>query len=347
LPKFTKVNNGDDELHPLLGFLAKYEGPSKKKILTGNKVQVAKLYQEYLPLRGGLSVTAPFYDATSGIKKSDYHKNLIKYLKELIVLIQTSTSTIPQFDVSKIKGALSFEVYQHSEHEDEVEDEIEIENKDEFFDIQNQLVSLRNIPHLSSELCASKHQTLESIEVTTIFSRLMSTCYKSIHKADITTYHSEIARRASLRSLFEFQRAYAYMKEWVIKFASRSKGKKSSTQVRALLTGKNTLQDFLDINKKELGSFKIQSALMKDSYKRKKTISETNLVIDIPGFSGKISSRKLSTFIAAGPRLMQLLEILNKDWVTLDLIDDVTVTWLENFRKEEWEEFINIITTQK
>ena len=68
-----------------------------------------------------------------------------------------------------------------------------------------------------------------------------------------------------------------------------------------------------------------------------------DLTINISGFSGRISSRKLQTFITAGPRLKQLLGALNNNWVLLDFIDDVSITWLENFRKEEWSAFINEI----
>jgi len=67
------------------------------------------------------------------------------------------------------------------------------------------------------------------------------------------------------------------------------------------------------------------------------------LNINIPGFIGNISSRKLTTFITAGPRLHQLLEILNNNWVLLDIIDDVSITWLENMRKDEWIAFIKNI----
>jgi hypothetical protein len=138
------------------------------------------------------------------------------------------------------------------------------------------------------------------------------------------------------------------MKEWVMKFASRSKGTKSSTQVRTLLTGKNTIKNLLGIDQATSESFQIQNVreASQSSKKRKRSTIETNptdLIINIPGFSGKISSRKLSTFIAAGPRLMELLQTLNNNWVTLDLIDEVTITWLENFRKEEWNEFIKKI----
>ena len=72
-----------------------------------------------------------------------------------------------------------------------------------------------------------------------------------------------------------------------------------------------------------------------------------DLTIDIPGFSGMISSRKLQTFITAGPRLIQLLNALNNNWVLFDMIDDVSITWLENFRKEKWSAFIDKIKKNK
>jgi hypothetical protein len=342
LPQFVKINDEeyqDSDPYPSLGFFLKYEDLRKQRVLSGNKLQVAELYHKYLSLEESLSVTAPFYDVTSGIKKIDYHKNLIKYLKELTLIRRKE---VIQFDVSKVKGALSMEVYQHPESETEIEvEEISL-------DVQNQLVHLRKVPQLSSELRASQHQNIEPTEATSIFSSLMSTCYQSIYKVDIASYHSEIARRMSLRSLFKFQQAYIYMKEWVMKFASRSKGTKSSTQVRTLLTGKNTIKNLLGIDQATSESFQIQNVreASQSSKKRKRSTIETNptdLIINIPGFSGKISSRKLSTFIAAGPRLMELLQTLNNNWVTLDLIDEVTITWLENFRKKEWNEFIKKI----
>lgn len=331
LPEFVKVDEEDDDPYPSLGFFLKFEELRKHKELAGNKLQVAELYQKYLSLEANLSVTAPFYDATSGIKKKEYHKNLIKYLKELALLRRTETI---QFDASKIKGALGMEVYQHPGSENEIEiEEISL-------DVQNQLIHLRKVPQLSSQLRASQHQSIEPTEATNIFSVLMSTCYQSIYKVDIASYHNEIARRMSLRSLYEFQLAYNFMKEWVMKFTNRSKGTKSATQVCTLLMGKNNIKNLLDIDQATSESFQIQNITeaSQSSKKRKRSVSETNLtdlVINIPGFNRRISSRKLSTFIAAGPRLMELLETLKNNWVALDLIDDVTVTWLENFRKEE------------
>jgi hypothetical protein len=139
------------------------------------------------------------------------------------------------------------------------------------------------------------------------------------------------------------------MKERIIKSTSRLKGMKSSTQVRALLVGKSSIQNLLDINHEESGSFQIQHTREENvgsSKKRKKDAIQENpldLTINIPGFSDKLSSRKLSTFIVAGPRLIELLGSLNNNWAILDLVDDVTITWLENFRKDEWNEFINKI----
>jgi hypothetical protein len=77
--------------------------------------------------------------------------------------------------------------------------------------------------------------------------------------------------------------------------------------------------------------------------KKRKTIESDEINIEIPGFSGNISVRKLQTYSVAGPRLVQLLEVLNNNWITLDLVDDITITWLENFKKEEWIAFINYI----
>ena len=71
--------------------------------------------------------------------------------------------------------------------------------------------------------------------------------------------------------------------------------------------------------------------------------SYSDLNINIPGFVENISSRKLTTFITAGPHLHQLLEALNNNWVLLDIIDDISITWLENIRKDEWEAFIKNI----
>ena len=160
---------------------------------------------------------APFYNVTSEIKKSIYHKNLVNEL----------TSISSGFDVSKIKGALRLEdYYQHLETTRANSSE-----KESGDDIQRQLISLKEVPQLSSELQASEYNNFESVEITPIFSKLMSTCYRSIYQVDITSYYSEISRRGSLHLLFEFQQAYVYMKEWIIKSSSWSKGIKSSTQV--------------------------------------------------------------------------------------------------------------------
>jgi hypothetical protein len=350
-PEFSRIKDEEyenEDPYPSLGFLAKYED-HKDKVLTGNKLQVAKFYHEYLPLEEGMPTISPFHDITSGIKKPQYHKNLVQYLKELILIRKSINAP---FDASKIKGALNLEhYYQHFEPEATGIDMTEEQLGGDIQHVQQQLVHLKEMPQLPSELSASKHKSLESVEITSIFSTLMSTCYRSIYQVDLTSYHSEMARRVSLRSLFKFQQAYIYMKEWVMKSASRSKGTKSSTQVRALLIGKSSIQNLLNINHEELRSFCIEytrEANIESSKKRKRNVIEENpldLTINIPGFSGKISSRKLSTFIIAGPRLKELLEALNNNWAILDLVDDVTITWIENFRKEEWNEFIKKIET--
>ncbi|CAG8699380.1 4962_t:CDS:2, partial [Dentiscutata heterogama] len=55
--------------------------------------------------------------------------------------------------------------------------------------------------------------------------------------------------------------------------------------------------------------------------------SFSDLNINIPGFVGNISSRKLITFITAGSSLYQLLEALNNNWVLLDIINDISIIW--------------------
>jgi len=75
-----------------------------------------------------------------------------------------------------------------------------------------------------------------------------------------------------------------------------------------------------------------------------KTKNKTNeSEIQMSGFSGNITARKLLPFTTSGPRLFELLETLSNNWTALDLVDDITITWLENFHKEEWVEFIKYI----
>jgi hypothetical protein len=106
--------------------------------------------------------------------------------------------------------------------------------------------------------------------------------------------------------------------------------------------GKITIHQLLNIDQTKSNFFKIPITNKKNK-KRKKTIESDKINIEIPGFSGKISARKLQTYSVAGPRLVQLLEVLNNNWVTLDLVDDITITWLENFKKDNWVAFIEYI----
>ncbi|CAG8598473.1 4705_t:CDS:2, partial [Dentiscutata heterogama] len=59
---------------------------------------------------------------------------------------------------------------------------------------------------------------------------------------------------------------------------------------------------------------------------------------------GEKSTTKYIHF--AGPRLTELIKALNNNWTTFDLVDDIRITWLENFRKNEWDEFIKCIKYQ-
>ena len=139
----------------------------------------------------------------------------------------------------------------------------------------------------------------------------------------------------SLRFLYEFEEAYTFLKGWVSNFATRSKGIKSATQVRSLLIGKTSIEQLFKINSMKSDLFNIKYIANEKEKKRKRSIESDEISINIPGFSGKISLRKLNTFTIAGPRLMQLFKTLNNNWTTLDLVDNVMITWLENFCKEE------------
>ncbi|RIB02759.1 hypothetical protein C2G38_2226949 [Gigaspora rosea] len=198
-----------------------------------------------------------------------------KHLKT--IMQQSSTSKIIQFDSSLINGALIPELPS-------------------------------NILTYTSLLTNSNNQQI------LMFSSLMSMCYKSLHKVEISSYNSELYRRIFLRFLYEFELAYCYMKDFVIKYTSRSKGMKSTTQINALITRRITLQQLLNIEN---------------------TTSETFLV----------SARKLKTFTTAGPRLVELLKALNDNWVILDLVDYTTITWLADIKKDEWIELIHQITS--
>lgn len=106
--------------------------------------------------------------------------------------------------------------------------------------------------------------------------------------------------------------------------------------------GKSSLQDLLNVGDTGSSKFRVQH-IQGGKRKRGESSDNLDLNIDIPGFSGSISTRKLYTFIAAGPRLIELLNTLNNNWVLLDIVDSVTITWLENFRNNEWDTFIKEI----
>jgi hypothetical protein len=44
---------------------------------------------------------------------------------------------------------------------------------------------------------------------------------------------------------------------------------------------------------------------------KKKLVALDEISINIPGFCGKVSARKLKTFTTAGPRLVELLKALD------------------------------------
>jgi hypothetical protein len=276
-------------------------------------------------------VVAPFFDSNSGVRKSEYYKELIEHLK--IVIMQASTTIPTEFCCSSIKGALDLDSY--------LESYFKQTNTEEPALVQEQIISLRKAPSVfNKQFLNKKTKTIE--EQLELSNNLMSKCYTSINNLDIVTYTSEVSRRISLRKLYEFQQSYVYLKEWIGILANRQKGTKAASQVRALLLGKITIYQLLNIDQTKSNFFKIPITNKKNK-KRKKTIESDKINIEIPGFSGKISARKLQTYSVAGPRLVQLLEVLNNNWVTLDLVDDITITWLENFKKDNWVAFIEYI----
>jgi hypothetical protein len=337
-PKFVPVDLEDAMIGPVspLGFLMDYQ-IFENQILRGNKLKVAKLYYKFRLLEAGLPVVAPFYDTNSGISKSIYYKDILETLK--IIVQQNSTSIPTQFCYSSIKGALDLDSYlEKCSNIQEALLGIETNN------IKEQILLLQKVPHLPFAIFDNqnldKETSLQQIEQQiNTFNKLMSTCYKTINNVDITSYAPELSRRVSLRTLYEFEQAYNYLKQWIIKFAVRQKGVKVISQVNALLLKRISIYHLLNIDQKESNS-QVQQIIDKTN---KKTIESDEVTIQMPGFSGNISARKLQTFTTSGPWLVELLETLNNNWTTLDLIDDITITWLENFRKEEWVEFIKYI----
>jgi hypothetical protein len=279
-------------------------------------------------------VIAPFFDPNSGIPKSIYYKEIAETLK--IIIMQSSTSIKPQFCYSSIKGALDLDSYLEK-YNNSQEPLLEIESNN----IQEQIMLLRKAPHLPSTILPAKNKEtfLQTIEQQiNIFNTLITTCYESINNADIISYSPEISRRISLRILYQFEQAYTYLKECIKKLATRQKGVKAISQVNALLLGKITIHQLLDIDQNKSNSLQIKPA-----NKRKQTIESDEVSIQMPRFFGNILARKLQTFTTSGPHLVELLEALNNNWITCDLIDDITITWLENFNKDQWMEFINHI----
>ena len=334
-PEFVLVDLEDAIVGPVspLGFLIEYK-EVEDKILSGNRLHVAKLYREFRSLEAGLPVIAPFFDPNSGIPKSIYYKEIAETLK--IIIMQSSTSIKPQFCYSSIKGALDLDSYLEK-YNNSQEPLLEIESNN----IQEQIMLLRKAPHLPSTILPAKNKEtfLQTIEQQiNIFNTLITTCYESINNTDIISYSPEISRRISLRILYQFEQTYIYLKECIKKLATRQKGVKAISQVNALLLGKITIHQLLDIDQNKSNSLQIKSA-----NKRKQTIESDEVSIQMPRFFGNISARKLQTFTTSGPRLVELLEALNNNWITCDLIDDITITWLENFNKDQWMEFIDNI----
>jgi hypothetical protein len=147
----------------------------------------------------------------------------------LKIVIQQRNSTYPvQFDTSLIRGALKLNLFQEQEVTLLIEEQEIPLLIEEAGNIQDEILLLRRAPGLPSNLSVN-HFLNYNIEVSnqiSIFSTLMTTCYQSIHKVDISSYHSEVTRRMSLRFLYEFEEAYTFLKGWVSNFATRSKGMK-------------------------------------------------------------------------------------------------------------------------
>ncbi|CAG8578193.1 12339_t:CDS:2, partial [Dentiscutata heterogama] len=299
-PKFERVSKKQVSQDPYsyLGYFASFQPTKKKEILTGNKLKVSKQFHELLAFESELTIIALFYNKNLFIKKDDYYKSLLNYLKELSILHKTS---IVQFNPAQINSGLALEY-----------ENLVLSNSDDNLNLQDQIMLLRHMPQLSQDLKVNNLSKNDSLEKKVeIFLILMSTCYQSIFDCNITTYNIEVSHRMSLRFLYKFEIAYNYLTDWINKYTTREKGTLCATQVRALLTGKESLYDMFNINKSD-NSFNIKHVIDKN-----------------------ISSKKPTTFITAGPRLHQLLKALNNNWVLLDIIDDVSITWLESMRKDE------------
>ena len=108
-PKFIRINRDDNNPTDTLGFYAEYENSPKNGLLNSNKLKTANLYREFLFLQNGLPVVALFFDPNSGIKKMEYYRNIIDFLK---IVIQQKNSSYPvQFDTSLICRALKLNLF--------------------------------------------------------------------------------------------------------------------------------------------------------------------------------------------------------------------------------------------
>ncbi|RIB10845.1 hypothetical protein C2G38_2205083 [Gigaspora rosea] len=256
----------------------------------------------------GLPVVAPFFDDNAQVRKSDYYRNIKKHLKT--IMQQSSTSKIIQFDSSLINGALSMDLYQ-----EEQEPAISILSEFDNSNLRDQINLLRKVPELPSNILMNTSLlTNSNNQQILMFSSLISMCYKSLHKVEISSYNSELYRRMN----------------------------EVTTQINAFLTGRITLQQLLNIENTTSETFLVHQPIKQ---KKKKLVTLDEISINIPGFVSKVSARKLKTFTTAGPQLEELLKALNDNWVILDLVDYTTITWLANIKKDKWIELIHQITS--
>ncbi|CAG8797630.1 17014_t:CDS:1, partial [Cetraspora pellucida] len=133
-----------------LGYFASFQPTKKKEILTKNKLKVSKQFHELLAFKSELTVIAPFYDKNSFIKKNDYYKSLLNYLKELFILRKTS---IVQFNPAQINGGLVLE-YKN----------LVLLNSDDNLNLQDQIMLLRRTPQLSQNLKVNNLSKNDSLE---------------------------------------------------------------------------------------------------------------------------------------------------------------------------------------
>ncbi|CAG8518947.1 9250_t:CDS:2, partial [Scutellospora calospora] len=130
LPNFERVSKrqANQDLYSYLGYFSNFQPTKKKEILTGNKLKVSKQYHELLAFESELTVIAPFYDKNSFIKKDDYYKSLLNYLKELSILCKTS---VVQFNPAQINSRLALEY-----------ENLVLSNSDDILNLQDQIMLL-------------------------------------------------------------------------------------------------------------------------------------------------------------------------------------------------------------